>query len=58
MHLSVIAEGVESEDQAAFLLRHGCNRAQGYLYSRPVSASAMLERWGQEHDAKAHGTPA
>ncbi|WP_373991558.1 EAL domain-containing protein [Duganella sp. BuS-21] len=45
MNLSVIAEGVETEEQAAFLLRHGCNLAQGYFYSRPVSADDMLERW-------------
>ncbi|MYN40849.1 EAL domain-containing protein [Duganella sp. FT109W] len=45
MNLSVIAEGVETEEQAAFLLRHGCNLAQGYFYSRPVAADDMLERW-------------
>ena len=45
MHLSVIAEGVETEEQAAFLLRHGCKLAQGYFYSRPVLAEDMLERW-------------
>ena len=46
MNLSVIAEGVEREDQAAFLLRHGCNRAQGYLYGRPASSEDVLARWG------------
>ncbi len=45
LNLSVIAEGVETEDQAAFLLRHGCNLAQGYFYSRPELAQAVLERW-------------
>ena len=45
LNLSVIAEGVETEDQAAFLLRHGCNKAQGYFYSRPVMAEVMLEKW-------------
>ena len=50
LNLSVIAEGVEREEQAAFLLRHGCNRAQGYLYSKPVSANEVLARWGHEHD--------
>jgi diguanylate cyclase (GGDEF)-like protein/PAS domain S-box-containing protein len=45
MNLSVIAEGVETEEQAAFLLRHGCNLAQGYFYSRPVLADDMLVRW-------------
>lgn len=45
LNLSVIAEGVETEEQAAFLLRHGCNKAQGYFYSRPVSSAALQEKW-------------
>ncbi|MET0265445.1 MAG: EAL domain-containing protein [Duganella sp.] len=45
MNLSVIAEGVETEQQAAFLLRHGCRQAQGYLFSKPLAADAMLARW-------------
>ena len=50
LNLSVIAEGVENEEQAAFLLRHGCRRAQGYLYSRPVGPDEIVEQWGREHD--------
>ena len=34
--LSVVAEGVESDDQASVLLEMGCALAQGFLYSRPV----------------------
>ncbi|HJV03506.1 MAG TPA: EAL domain-containing protein [Burkholderiaceae bacterium] len=45
MNLSVIAEGVETEQQAAFLLRQGCRLAQGYLYSKPLLAADMLLRW-------------
>jgi EAL domain-containing protein (putative c-di-GMP-specific phosphodiesterase class I) len=45
MNLSVIAEGVETEEQAAFLLRHGCHLAQGYFYSKPLAAGDMLTRW-------------
>jgi EAL domain-containing protein (putative c-di-GMP-specific phosphodiesterase class I) len=45
LNLSVIAEGVETEEQAAFLLRHGCNLAQGYFYSRPILPALLLEKW-------------
>ncbi|WBS05032.1 EAL domain-containing protein [Pseudoduganella sp. SL102] len=45
MNLSVIAEGVETDEQAAFLLRHGCKQAQGYFYSRPVMPDDLLHRW-------------
>jgi diguanylate cyclase (GGDEF)-like protein/PAS domain S-box-containing protein len=56
LKLSVIAEGVENEEQAAFLLRHGCNRAQGYLYGRPVTAGEVLEQWGHDNnERREHG---
>ncbi|MGZ5053677.1 MAG: sensor domain-containing protein, partial [Methylobacter sp.] len=35
-HLSVIAEGVETEAQLMFLKHHGCMAYQGYLFSKPV----------------------
>ncbi len=36
MGLGVIAEGVETETQRAFLVRHGCQRFQGYLFHDPM----------------------
>ncbi len=39
--LDVVAEGIEEPEQAATLLRLGCERGQGFLYSRPVSAEMM-----------------
>ncbi|MES2934339.1 MAG: EAL domain-containing protein [Pseudomonadota bacterium] len=45
LNLSVIAEGVETEQQAAFLLRHGCQFAQGYRYGRPASSQDLLTQW-------------
>jgi EAL domain-containing protein (putative c-di-GMP-specific phosphodiesterase class I) len=45
LNLSVVAEGVETDDQAAFLLRHGCNMAQGFFYSKPVLPDEILTKW-------------
>jgi EAL domain-containing protein (putative c-di-GMP-specific phosphodiesterase class I) len=41
MRLSVIAEGVESAAQLAFLRENGCDEIQGYLLSRPVPAEEV-----------------
>ena len=41
LRLDVIAEGVETESQKAFLDAHGCEGAQGFLYARPMPAAAV-----------------
>jgi len=38
LNLTVIAEGVEKESQAQYLLGNGCEKMQGYLFSPPVPA--------------------
>ena len=38
LHLKVIAEGVETEEQIAFLKERDCDMLQGYYFSRPVPA--------------------
>lgn len=41
--LEVIAEGVETQAQADFLLQNGCPEGQGYLFSRPCSCEDVTK---------------
>jgi EAL domain-containing protein (putative c-di-GMP-specific phosphodiesterase class I) len=36
LHLRVVADGVETEEDLVFLKAHGCDEGQGYYFSRPV----------------------
>lgn len=36
LNLEIISEGVESNEQKEFLLKVGCNRAQGFLFDKPL----------------------
>jgi len=42
LRLRVVAEGVESQAQLDFLVRHGCAQAQGYFFARPVPAAELV----------------
>ena len=42
LNLDVVAEGIETESQVDFLLEHHCHLGQGYLYSPPVTADAVV----------------
>jgi diguanylate cyclase (GGDEF)-like protein/PAS domain S-box-containing protein len=41
LRLKVVAEGVETEDQAGILKQLACDEMQGYLFARPLSMAAM-----------------
>jgi len=43
LNLTVIAEGVETEQQLQFLKDNGCEQMQGYYFSRPVPAGEATE---------------
>ena len=43
LHLRVVAEGVETPEQLAFLREHGCDEIQGYHFARPMPTQAAEE---------------
>ena len=44
IHLKVIAEGIEEENQKAFLHRLGADYGQGYLFDRPSTPDALVSK--------------
>ena len=50
--LKVVGEGVESEDTRLYLSTHGCDHAQGFLFSRPMPPDELAS-WYRAHSAGA-----
>jgi EAL domain-containing protein (putative c-di-GMP-specific phosphodiesterase class I) len=50
LNLAIVAEGVERVEQRDYLREAGCDAIQGYLLSRPMPASDVVE-WLRTHDA-------
>lgn len=66
LHLDVIAEGVETQQQASYLQEIGCSSCQGYYFSKPLAAdnfvqmlretmTKTLPKW-PEHNEHGHRT--
>ncbi|KIQ94243.1 Bacteriophytochrome cph2 [Anoxybacillus thermarum] len=53
LQMKVVAEGVETEEQLAILKREGCDRAQGYYFSKPLSAE-QFEQLVQSEKGRSH----
>src|SRR5690606_22572996 len=43
LHLGIIAEGIETEEQLAVLMQLGCRMGQGHLLSRPIDSEAAAD---------------
>ena len=41
--MSVLSEGIETKEQLALLTEIGCDRFQGFYFSKPLSPAALLE---------------
>nr|WP_051158511.1 GGDEF domain-containing phosphodiesterase [Nodosilinea nodulosa] len=41
LHLSITAEGIEDQEQLAYLKERGCEEGQGFYFSRPLPAEAL-----------------
>jgi len=45
LDIGVVAEGVETHEDAEFLRTHGCHEAQGFFFGKPVPAAVFTERY-------------
>ena len=58
--IKIVAEGIETEDQARRLVELDCDFGQGFLFSRAVPASrvpALVARWPGQPDLVAAAAP-
>jgi len=51
LRLKVVAEGIETSEQLAFLRHHRCDIGQGYLFDKPIPSGQLItslrryQRW-------------
>jgi diguanylate cyclase (GGDEF)-like protein len=58
LHVTITAEGVETEGQAAMLKKWGCDQVQGYYYGRPEAEVSEDESGDTPLDARSSAEPA
>jgi len=56
LDLEVIAEGVETEAQCAWLVEHGCRRFQGYLFGRPLPLEGVEQALRRDTFSSCHAS--
>ena len=57
LEMSIVAEGVETQEQLGFLADEGCDAVQGYLY-RQTAADRPVRRAGRPQRRQCHGARA
>jgi len=56
--MQVIAEGVETAEQEAYIIAQGCHEGQGYYYSRPLPARELTQYLKRSSRSQRHINPA
>ncbi|KTC38429.1 diguanylate cyclase, partial [Pseudomonas putida] len=56
LNMQVIAEGVETLEQEAYIVAQGCHEGQGYLYSKPLAARELTALLKQSERSRTHFT--
>jgi len=51
LNLTIVAEGVENEEQVTFLRNSLCDEIQGFHFSKPIAADQFFELWGRQDPA-------